>query len=116
MGGSCLRKDSVFFANIMDSINLDSSLIRSARNFNDNMPYQYCNLIEEWVESNQISAPKVSMIGLSFKSDTDDLTYTPMVDVYKRLKKSFTVKIFDPIVSPKDFGKIVGNKIKYSNI
>ena len=115
VGGSCLKKDSIFFANIMDSINLDPSLIRSARNFNDNMPYEYCNVIEEWVESNKISAPKVSMIGLSFKSDTDDLSYTPMVDVYKRLKKSFTVKIFDPIVSPKDFGKKLGDKIKYSN-
>ena len=92
----------------MDSLNIDSSLIRSGRNLNNNMPYEYCRVVEDWAEKNLVSEPKVSIIGLSFKSDTDDLRYTPMADVYKKLKKSFNLKIFDPIVNPKDFGKVVG--------
>ena len=80
------------------------------------MPYEYCRVVEEWVKQNQVSQTRVSIIGLSFKSDTDDLRYTPMVEVYKKLKNSFTLKIFDPIVDPNDFGKVVGETIVYADL
>jgi UDP-N-acetyl-D-mannosaminuronic acid dehydrogenase len=116
VGGSCLTKDPIFFANLMDSINVDSSLIRSGRDLNNNMPFEYCKVVEEWVKNNQVNEPRVSIIGLSFKSDTDDLRYTPMVDVYKKLKNSFNLKIFDPIVKQKDFCKVLGEKVDYSSL
>ena len=116
VGGSCLTKDPIFFADIMDSINVDSSLIRSGRDLNNNMPYEYCRVVEKWVQNNQIAEPRVSIIGLSYKSDTDDLRYTPMVEVYKKLKNSFNLKIFDPIVKQKDFWKVIGEKVDYSSL
>ena len=71
VGGSCLTKDPLFFANLLDKNNLDSSMIRNARKVNDSMPKEYINLIREWVKNKKLKKPIVAMIGLAFKADTN---------------------------------------------
>ena len=39
-----------------------------------------------------------------------------MVEVYKKLKNAFNLKIFDPIVKQKDFWKVIGEKVDYSSL
>jgi GDP-mannose 6-dehydrogenase len=56
-------------------------------------------------------ARSVAMLGLSFKSDTDDLRESPNVELAERLLgKGFEVRIYDPIVNPH---RLTGANLRY---
>ena len=116
VGGSCLTKDPLFFANLLDANNLDSTMIRSARKINDSMPSEYVNLIRKWTNDKKIVKPVVAMIGLAFKADTNDLRYTPMSEIYEDLKRDMTLKLYDPFVKRESFEILVKEKINYLNL
>ncbi len=116
VGGSCLTKDPLFFANLLDDNNLDSSMIRSARRVNDSMPKEYVNLIRKWVKEKNLKNPIVAMIGLAFKADTNDLRYTPMKEVYDDLNKDMKLKLYDPFVKKENFETLVKDKVDYLSL
>jgi GDP-mannose 6-dehydrogenase len=56
-------------------------------------------------------AHTVAMLGLSFKTDTDDLRESPNVELAERLLgKGFDVRIHDPVVNPE---RLVGANLRY---
>ena len=116
VGGSCLTKDPIFFANLLDEFGQDSSLIRSARKVNDAMPRIYLQKVLNWIERNNVPDPKISLIGLAFKSDTNDLRYSPMIEIYQRLRNQFSVMLNDPHVTEDSFGKAVNETIKFKSL
>jgi len=116
VGGSCLTKDPLFFANLLDNNNLDSSMIRNARKVNDSMPKEYVNLIRKWVKDKNLKNPIVAMIGLAFKADTNDLRYTPMKEVYDDLNKDMKLKLHDPFVKKENFETLVKDQIDYLSL
>jgi nucleotide sugar dehydrogenase len=116
VGGSCLTKDPLFFANLLDANGIDSSMIRDARKVNESMPSEYINLMREWLNKKDIQRPQVAIIGLSFKADTNDLRYTPMTEIYNNLKQDMDLRLHDPFVKKENFENLVGEEINFLNL
>ncbi len=116
VGGSCLTKDPLFFANLLEENGIDSSMIRDARKVNESMPSEYINLMREWLNKKDIQRPQVAIIGLAFKADTNDLRYTPMTEIYDDLKQDMDLRLHDPFVKKENFENLVGEEINFLNL
>jgi GDP-mannose 6-dehydrogenase len=94
-GGSCLPKDVRSMLYLARVHNADLPLLAGALASNETAVR---DLVDRIVAG---PARSVALLGLSFKSDTDDLRESPMVELAERLLgKGFDVRIFDPIVNP----------------
>jgi GDP-mannose 6-dehydrogenase len=94
-GGSCLPKDL-------------RSLLQQARMHGADLPLLAGTLATNELVVNEAvdrvvacDGRTVALLGLSFKSDTDDLRESPNVELAERLiGKGFDVRIYDPVVNP----------------
>ena len=89
-GGSCLPKDSKALRTLAHDHYIDAPVINAIDPSNQ---LQKKNALEI-IESKGLS--KVGILGLSFKSGTDDLRCSPIVDVAEELLgKGFDIRIYD---------------------
>lgn len=89
-GGSCLPKDSKALCTLAHDLYVDVPVINAISCSNE---LQKRNAIEI-IESK--GKRKVGILGLSFKSGTDDLRYSPIVDVAEALLgKGYEIHIYD---------------------
>jgi len=116
VGGSCLTKDPLFFANLLDEHGIDSKVIRTTRKLNDSMPLIYIEKLNEWLTNKNIKEPRIGIIGLAFKSDTNDLRYTPMKIIFEQLKKKGQIKVHDPYVKKEEFENLVNSKVNFQDL
>jgi GDP-mannose 6-dehydrogenase len=94
-GGSCLPKDL-------------RSLLHQARMHGADLPLLAGTMATNELVVNEAvdrvvacDGRTVALLGLSFKSDTDDLRESPNVELAERLiGKGFDVRIYDPVVNP----------------
>jgi len=92
-GGSCLPKDLKALRHRARTLDVETPLLDGIWNANENQLEAAFRMIEE------TGLRKIGMIGLSFKPQTDDLRYSPFVELAKRLiGHGYQVKIYDPIV------------------
>jgi GDP-mannose 6-dehydrogenase len=94
-GGSCLPKDLRSLLDLARMNSVDVPLLAGLIRTNE-------IAVREAVDR-VITGPsrQVAMLGLSFKTDTDDLRESPYVDLAERLLgKGIEVRIYDPIVNP----------------
>ena len=93
-GGSCLPKDLKGLRTIAHDNYLDVPVINAIELSNS---YHQDKAFQMIVDAN---SKNVSILGLSFKPGTDDLRYSPTVElVEKLLGKGYSVKIFDENVN-----------------
>jgi GDP-mannose 6-dehydrogenase len=94
-GGSCLPKDLRSLLHLARMNGADLPLLSGALATNDLV---ISEVVDRVVASD---ARTVALLGLSFKSDTDDLRESPNVELAERLiGKGFEVRIYDQIVNP----------------
>lgn len=93
VGGHCLAVDPWF---IVENNQQNAKLIKMARDINDNMPIRVYNKIKNLIQN--ISNPKVVILGISYKADVDDLRESPILKVIKLIEqdKNTEIAIFDP--------------------
>lgn len=92
-GGSCLPKDVRALRHLAGSNGVDAPILNAVLEANE----AQISRAEEMV--NQSQASKVGMIGVSFKSGTDDMRESPLAELAGRLIKSgVNVDIYDPFV------------------
>lgn len=99
-GGSCLPKDLRALQYMARTNGVDAPLLAGTALTNELVVR---DIVERVID---LGLRRVALLGLSFKSDTDDLRESPNVELAERLiGKGFEVRIYDPIINP---DKLVG--------
>jgi GDP-mannose 6-dehydrogenase len=89
-GGSCLPKDLKALKTMAHDYYLRSPVIDAIEESNDNQKEIAFTMISS------IGKKNVGIIGLSFKPGTDDLRFSPVVELVERLLgKGYNIKIYD---------------------
>lgn len=96
-GGSCFPKDIMAILNIAQQNNVNLSLISSTINSNKNRKSEMTKKIAKNFDDNSLENKKVTVLGLAFKANTDDIRYSPAIEIVKNLSKNNAIiKAFDP--------------------
>jgi len=104
-GGSCLPKDLKGLKTLSRDHYVTSPIIEAIEDSNINQKRVAINLIETQ------KIKKIGILGLSFKAGTDDLRYSPIVEVAEYfLGKGYSLRIFDKNVS---LSKLSGTNKEY---
>ncbi|KKK33968.1 UDP-N-acetyl-D-mannosamine dehydrogenase [Salinicoccus sediminis] len=95
VGGHCLAVDPYF---IIAEAPEKSPLIRLARDINVSMPQYVVDYTKEILD--KLEGDKVTVFGLTYKGDVDDIRESPAFDIYELLRKdgSMNVVAYDPHV------------------
>jgi GDP-mannose 6-dehydrogenase len=89
-GGSCLPKDLKALQTIAHDLYLNCPVIENISKSND---YQKQLAYDEIIGFNK---RKIGFLGISFKAGTDDLRYSPIIDIMERLVgQGFELSVFD---------------------
>lgn len=106
-GGSCLPKDLKGLKTLSHDNYITSPIIENIESSNNNQKRAAIHLIESKNIKN------IGILGLSFKAGTDDLRYSPIVEVAEYfLGKGYNIKIYDKNVT---LSKLSGTNKDYIN-
>lgn len=95
-GGSCLPKDVLAFSQIMKKNGFDVSLIHHIEQSNTNIKTKIVNAILSALDQSN-PHPIVTLLGLAFKANTNDVRNSPAIDIIEALlERNITVKAYDP--------------------
>ena len=120
VGGYCLTKDPLFlnaFAKLYNS-NFETAL--TSRKVNEESPIYAMNRLHNTLvnafKDQKPEEMKITILGLSFKSNTGDCRFTPTIPAINKLKEfGYQLKTFDNYISNEDY-KLFKNVDKYSSI
>jgi len=102
VGGHCIAVDPWF---IIEKAPEQALLMKAARTINDMTPYHVAGIVEELVR--KVSEPVVTLLGLTYKENVDDLRESPSVIVMNELKaKGYHIKVYDPYLKAHIEGKV----------
>ena len=94
-GGSCLPKDLRSLQHLARQQDFDVPLLSGTAQTNELVVR---DVVDRVVAS---GSRRVALLGLSFKSNTDDLRESPLVELAERLiGKGFELSVYDPIINP----------------
>lgn len=98
VGGHCIPVDPYFLIELGNKVGVETPLLSSARQVNNNMPGHVLNLIKEYGVLD--SDYSIGILGIAYKGNVDDIRETPSRNLIKLLKE-YDVKIYahDPFVS-----------------
>jgi GDP-mannose 6-dehydrogenase len=104
-GGSCLPKDLRALLHLARMNNIDLPLLASTLQSNE---ITIGDVVDRVIAN---GGRKIALLGLSFKTKTDDLRESPNVALAETLiGKGFDVSIYDPIVNP---SRLIGTNKTY---
>lgn len=96
IGGSCLPKDTNALVAMADNFGIDFSIVKTVIDSIASQKQKVVKKIYELLENN-IEGKTVAVLGLSFKRNTDDIRYSPGIDVLSALLQGGAlVKAYDP--------------------
>ena len=105
-GGSCFPKDTRAITNTGDLFNTDLSIIKSVIKSNNNRKSLLINRIKKILAS-KIRNKKISILGVTFKPNTDDMRESTSLQLMPFLhKKGAKIRYYDPSGQKKEFNKL----------
>lgn len=112
-GGSCLPKDLLALEYLTARSNVDGKLFAAVREINEAQPFRAVEIAEKALGS--LQGKVVSLLGLSFKPETDDVRESPALEIIQALlSKGAKVKAYDPKAA-ENARKVLGDSIEYSS-
>jgi UDPglucose 6-dehydrogenase len=102
-GGSCFPKDTKGLISIAEKEKVDLSIVKSVVRSNENRKKLILNKISQ-ILKNKIKSKKVSILGVTFKPNTDDMRDSMSLKIIPYLvKKGAIVSYYDPTGEKKEF-------------
>jgi UDPglucose 6-dehydrogenase len=99
-GGFCFPKDLQAFVRIGEKHGCDLSLLKEVERINKERIDVIVRKLQDhlWI----IRGKTVTVLGLSFKPNTDDIRFAPSIELIQRLvRDEARVKVYDPKAMPK---------------
>ena len=96
-GGSCFPKDTLALIETSKRNKTNISIVETVVKYNQQRKYDMAEKIITILKSDYENK-KVSILGLAFKPETDDMRDSPCLDIIPRLReKGILVSAFDPV-------------------
>ena len=112
-GGSCFPKDTIALVQTAKEYDSNLSIVETIVQYNKQRKSDMADKIIE-AFNNNCQNKKISILGLSFKPETDDMRDSPSLDIIPILKeKGFVISVFDPVAM--DEAKKLLKNIEFSN-
>lgn len=113
VGGHCLAVDPYF---IIAEAPEESPLIQLSRSINVSMPEYVVNITKDMIA--KLNGKKVTVFGLTYKGDVDDIRESPAFDIYELLRKAegLEVNTYDPHVKMDFVEKDMKTAVKDSSL
>lgn len=94
-GGSCFPKDTLAILNIGKNNDCEMSIVNSTVKFNDDLKDILIKKIKNKLGS--VKGKTISILGLSFKPETDDIRESPAIKIIKKLiNLGAKIKVYCP--------------------
>ncbi len=94
-GGSCFPKDVSAFIHIADNVGYNFQLLKSVEDINHNQVNVFFQKVTKHLK--KLDGKTVTVLGLSFKPNTDDIREAPSVKVIsKLLEQGAIIQAYDP--------------------
>ncbi len=110
-GGSCFPKDVKALINKARELFYQPVILNAALEVNEVQPYKLVDLLEK--KAGDLRGKNVTVLGLAFKPDTDDIREAPSIKIVNALlNKGAKVYVYDP-KAMENFRKLFGDKVEY---
>ncbi len=94
-GGSCFPKDVKSFIHQCKERNIDTTMAEAVDNFNESQKLFFLEPIKKRFKDP--ASTTISILGVAFKPETDDIRESPALNLTIELKKlGFKLKVYDP--------------------
>lgn len=110
-GGSCLPKDLSALIEFSNKFGKQNGLFRAIKEVNEEQPFRIISMMKNMgvYHPNKV----ISVLGLAFKKNTDDIREAVSIKLVRRLiKDGLKIKVHDPMAID-NFRAIFGEKISY---
>jgi UDPglucose 6-dehydrogenase len=98
-GGSCLPKDVAALAARGRQAGSPLALLEAVAGINDRQPARLVDLLRR--ELGPLAGRRITVLGLAFKPDTDDVRSSPSFPVLRMLREAAAeITVHDPVVGP----------------
>jgi len=110
-GGFCFPKDLRAFIRIAEKCGYDFGMLKEVERVNEMQKAVLLKKVEEMIWNLQNKT--LGVLGLSFKPDTDDIRYSPAIEIISALRKDgVRIKVYDPAAMAKARA-VLGSGIKF---
>ncbi len=115
VGGHCISVDPYYLIERAKQKGFEHEFLMLARKINDSMAEHVVGLAENALEKmdKNIRNSNISLLGLAYKADVDDLRESPALRILRLLKsKGANPKVFDPHIKEKSNANSLDDAIK----
>ena len=97
IGGSCFPKDSIALSRMGKNLGLDLKIINASVDSNICRKKSLAARVIALIGEDKLEGKTVSLLGLTFKANTDDTRYSPAINLVEDFsKKNIRINAYDP--------------------